>query len=55
MRLFRDGYNKTNLHIGGIYTGAYFYAVDEPWDGPAVGILLRFRGRRWLRLEAAWR
>jgi hypothetical protein len=56
MKLFRDGYNKINLTIGATTTRASIslYAVDEPWEGPAVGGYLRV-GLQWISFRIAWR
>jgi hypothetical protein len=53
IRAFRDGYNRTNLSVAFWSWGIGFWAVDEPWDGPRVGFLLRI-GRRAVRFEVSW-
>jgi hypothetical protein len=55
MRIFRDGYNRTNLTFGSFRTFAEvaLSAQNEPWDGPGVMIMIRV-GRRWMRLDATF-
>ena len=56
VRIFRDGYNRTNLTIGSFRSVAEIRlsAVDEPWDGPAVRAMVRVR-KHFVVIETRWR
>lgn len=53
MKLYRDGYNRTNLDIKLGPLELEFKAIDEPWDGPGVRFLARLSRRFWV-LNINW-
>jgi hypothetical protein len=56
VKFYRDGYNATNLDVGWGPFRARFSAIDEPWDGPLVRLIVELgqKNRRFFHAQFSW-
>jgi len=54
IKAYHNGYNEKVLDIKLSKLDISFSAIDEPWDGPSIKILIRIGDKVFVRWEVSW-